>query len=64
MSYGTDYKVKEKTEPKEWPPIGKGWRKARRTSGKWCACGYKVGGPNHEDGQHHKDAEERAKPSK
>lgn len=58
MSYTTDYKVKPpKAEP--WPPVGEGWRKARRRSAKWCnlpTCDYKVKGPNHKSGQHHKDA--------
>ena len=27
--------------------------RAARTSPKWCECGRKVHGPNHEDGDHH-----------
>ena len=28
--------------------------KAGRTSQKWCTCGFKRHGKNHEEGEHHK----------
>ena len=39
-------------------PVGKNGRratKAGKTSTKICKkCGFKIGGPNHEEGEHHK----------
>lgn len=34
-------------------PERRGQAKTKRTSPKWCDCGFKVGGPNHNEGAHH-----------
>jgi len=35
-------------------PEKRGKGSAQRTSSKWCSCGYKRGGLNHDKGKHHR----------
>ena len=39
-------------------PEKKGKGRVSRTSNKWCTCGFKKHGPNHENGAQHKHGKE------
>ena len=41
----------------------KGKKPAARTSTKWCECGFKRHGPNHEQGAHHKKGKHNLGPN-